>query len=53
MLKIGDKLSKVFDAEIVNFLHISGDKYADFLFKDMLTEFRSGLHIHGVYFNEL
>lgn len=44
----GLKLSRMFDAEIANSMLISGAKYADLLFKDMLTEFRNGLHIHGV-----
>ena len=39
----GLRLSKMFDAEIVNFLHISGARYADLLFEDMLTKLR----IHG------
>ena len=34
----GLRLSKMFDAETANFLPISGDRYADMLFKDMLIE---------------
>lgn len=44
----GLRLSKMFDAEIVNFLHISGARYADLIFEDMLTKLR----IHGDDFNE-
>lgn len=42
----GLRLSKMFDAETVNFLHISGARYADLLFEDMLTKLR----IHGADF---
>jgi len=47
----GLRLSKMFNAETANFLPISGDRYADMLFKDMLIELiRNWLHIYGVDF---